>query len=90
MGKKYFKPFLTNCRSCNKPIAMLKTVNNKNIPVNRDSLTFQEIEDIKRGINFFFDPHKHISHFADCPQANEFRKKKESDNYKNAVPYKED
>jgi len=69
-----FKPYFTNCRSCKAHIAMIGTTKGKVAPVNVESLTPQEKEDIEKGINFFFDNKKHMNHFATCPDAKRYRK----------------
>jgi len=64
---KYFKPFLTRCKDCGAAIAILRTVNGKTIAVKADLLSEQELSDIKRGINFFYNPTKHTYHLSTCP-----------------------
>jgi len=68
------KSYFTNCRSCNARLAMIPTIHGKIAPVNFDSLTPQEVVDIEKGVGFFFDNKKHMSHFATCPDAKRYRK----------------
>lgn len=50
------------------------------MPVNVESLSLIEKQAYVSGedlnLKFFFEPSRHMSHFADCPQANKFRKAK--------------
>ena len=70
---------LTNCKACGKEIWFLKTRNGKYIPVNGESLSLTEKNDLVNDLQRLFDPEKHVSHFADCPAAKQFRNKE----YKN-------
>jgi len=67
---------MAKCKRCNADIVYLTTDSGKHIPVNTSSLS----EDDKMGILYKnkvrFDHKRHITHFSDCPFANEFRKKK--------------
>ena len=53
------------CRSCKAPIVWLKTSRGKNMPADASSVGVDDV---------LFDPAKHISHFATCPNANQHRK----------------
>lgn len=72
---KYYKPYFKICEepTCKKPIVMLRTIKGKTMPVDQESLTFQEIQDVRKGINFFYDPNKHTSHHITCTKADKFR-----------------
>lgn len=88
----------TTCRGCGKPIAFIKTINGKSIPVDPEPIIFQ-LEDnydkfvmmdgtVKRGAavdandgSIDTDNLKpfsigYRSHFATCPAADDFRRKK--------------
>lgn len=54
-----------NCRACGKEIVFLRTSTGKSIPVNKETTDAADVH---------YDKDRHISHFADCPKANEFRK----------------
>ena len=56
-----------SCRSCSAPIIWMKTKNFKTIPVDYDS-----VEDLE----LMFEPGKHVSHFATCPNASNHRKRR--------------
>lgn len=71
---KYFKPYSKVC-SCGKRVIVLKTINNKFIWIDPISLTPQEQEDLRAGINFFYNTSHHICHWITCLNA----KKKEQD-----------
>jgi len=64
------------CKACNKEIYFLQTKNGKNIPVNAETLSEEEVKQIANGEKVIFDSKRHISHFADCPEANKFRRNK--------------
>ncbi len=53
------------CKSCERPIAWLKTSTGKPIPV--------EPETVREGDTIFV-PGLHEAHFAKCPQADQHRK----------------
>jgi len=53
------------CKSCGKAVVWLRTLRGKSMPVNADTVEPGEKE---------FNYKKHISHFADCPQANKWRR----------------
>lgn len=65
---------MAQCRACNKEIYFLKTAKGKFIPVNAETLNDSELNDCRDGLKRLFVPGRHISHFADCPGANAFRK----------------
>lgn len=56
-----------SCRSCGAAIIWLKTKNFKKIPVDYDSV---------EGMELMFEPGKHVSHFATCPNADQHRKRR--------------
>jgi DNA-directed RNA polymerase subunit RPC12/RpoP len=56
----------SKCRACGYKIVFVPTKTGKLIPVNADTYDNSRLFDIK----------KHISHFATCPKANNFRKDK--------------
>lgn len=55
------------CKACDAPIQFVKTASDGLIPVNAETYTAGEN---------LFNPVKHVSHFATCPAAEEFRKNK--------------
>jgi len=59
----------TPCRSCGEEIVFVKTAAGKKMPIDAD--TWTEGEE-------YFEPRVHRSHFATCPQAEQFRKKQSS------------
>lgn len=71
-----------NCKSCGAKIVWGKTVNGKSIPIDMYSLPESDkvllIDRWNTGNNIplIFNPQKHISHFATCPNSNQHRKKK--------------
>lgn len=52
---------------CNAKIIWFKTEAGRNMPVDADTVRPEEDE---------YDPSRHISHFASCPNANKHRKKR--------------
>ncbi len=65
---------MPKCKSCKREIVFLKTKTGKTVPVNFDSLTFQEQSALVGRIQIQFNPRHHVTHFADCPAAIKFRK----------------
>jgi len=63
------------CRSCGKRIVFLKTDSGKKIPINYETLSNEDIENLEQGEEVLFDSTLHISHFSDCPQSKKWRKK---------------
>lgn len=57
---------ITSCRSCEADIVWLRTRAGKNMPVDADTVEPEDTE---------FDPEKHTSHFATCPQAGQHRRR---------------
>lgn len=55
------------CSGCGKGIVWLKTAAGKNMPVDIETTQREDTE---------FDPSRHVSHFASCPLAINFRKSK--------------
>jgi len=53
------------CGGCNKPIIWMRTLMNRLIPCNPESVGKDDT---------VFDRSKHITHFATCPKADKFRK----------------
>jgi len=64
---KYLMP--TQCKSCGAKIIFMKTNTEKYIPVDFSSVDNHKIIAVD-----IFDPKKHISHFATCPNAAKHRK----------------
>lgn len=54
------------CRSCGKEIVFLKTKNGRTIPVNAETMQGKE--------TIFNHKIGHVSHFADCMDAKNWRK----------------
>lgn len=61
---------------CNSAIVFLKTKTGKDMPVDIDSISEEEKGKIIKGEIVSFEYGRHISHFATCPKANKFRRKK--------------
>ena len=55
------------CKGCGREIVFLRTATGTAIPVNKE--TTDEVDE-------YFDKDRHVSHFADCQEANRFRKAK--------------
>lgn len=53
------------CRSCGREIAWLRTRSGANMPVNAETVELGDEQ---------FDPKRHVSHFSDCPGADEHRR----------------
>lgn len=83
----------TTCRGCGKPIAFIKTINGKSIPVDPEPLEFipeaayekyvtedgevirgGQAEDSRQNVRTGYR-----SHFATCPCAEDFRKKRKAE-----------
>lgn len=58
---------LESCRGCGADIVWLKTAEGKSMPVNAETVEAGDQQ---------FEHGRHISHFATCPEAGMFRKKK--------------
>ena len=69
------------CRACGRPIVFLPTAGGRSIPVN--------VETVLPGETVFVAG-KHISHFADCPAAEQFRKKREKKDTDQPVLFEEE
>ena len=68
---------MANCKACKAEIYFLVAQSGKVVPVDADSLDDLEIGDLKAGEKRLFNVKKgHVSHFATCPFANDFRKGK--------------
>lgn len=65
VGVKEAIPATPRCRSCGAAIVFLRTRAGKRIPVNADTVAVGDCE---------FDHERHVSHFADCEQADRWRK----------------
>ena len=81
----------TTCRACGKEIAFIKTINGKSIPVDPVPIQFEPADDNEKfvtaagevvrgttateGIPWNLET-GYRSHFATCPAADEFRKKR--------------
>jgi hypothetical protein len=70
IGKRRAEMGIMQCSSCGAEIIFLKTAKEKAMPVDY-------LSTIKQGD--VFDHTKHTSHFATCPDAQRFRKKKKED-----------
>jgi hypothetical protein len=55
------------CKSCGKEIVYLRTAAGKIMPVDRETTD---------AADEYFDQERHTSHFATCPDAERFRKKR--------------
>lgn len=55
------------CRSCGAPIIWFKTSAGKNIPVNAETVLDGD---------YTLELPRHVAHFATCPEAAKFRKKR--------------
>lgn len=66
----------TECKSCGKLMAFLRTGRGNLIPVDWESLNRIEKDDIINGNTRLFDHKRHTSHFATCPDANKYRREK--------------
>jgi hypothetical protein len=53
------------CKGCGREIVFLRTATGNAIPVNKETTD---------AVDEYFDKNRHVSHFADCPEANRFRK----------------
>ncbi len=53
------------CRSCEAPVVWFKTDAGKNIPINAQTVLPEDTR---------LELPRHVSHFATCPDAGEFRK----------------
>ena len=63
------------CRACKAEIAFVVTRKGKHMPVDAGSLSAEDLELLSRvGEKVPFRYGDHISHFATCPQAGEFRR----------------
>jgi len=62
------------CRDCPTEIAWTKTRAGKNMPVDADSLTEEDVETIRAGEELPYRHGEHVSHFETCPAAAKFRK----------------
>ena len=69
------------CRVCGRPIVFLPTAGGRSIPVNVETMSPGET---------VFMPGKHISHFSDCPAADQFRKKREKKDSEQPVLFEEE
>jgi hypothetical protein len=60
---------IERCKACNAEIVWLATTGGKRMPVNAESVGRDD---------HVFDYQRHVSHFATCEAASEFRKKRPS------------
>jgi len=68
---------MPKCKKCNTQIYYLETHSGSRIPVNADSISESQKSGMIGGFNIKFDPKAgHITHFATCPYADQFRKPK--------------
>lgn len=56
---------IVRCSSCHAKIIWFKTEAGKNMPVDADTVEPEDDE---------YDPPRHISHFATCPNADQHRR----------------
>ena len=68
----------TRCSKCDAKIAFTVTSSGKWMPVDADSLNDEDVELLGRvgGEKVEYRHGDHMSHFATCPEADSFRKKK--------------
>ena len=67
------------CRGCGAKIQWIKTVGGKNHPINAEAVNvWAQQPDGKGGFHWTMIP-SHSSHFSTCPNADEFRKPRDSD-----------
>lgn len=69
MGRNPYK----KCE-CGQMMAFINTAKDKYIPVNVESLSEVDRHELSIGAKVVFDSKRHISHFADCPNAKRFRR----------------
>jgi hypothetical protein len=68
------KPTLP-CRSCGQEIGFVKTKKGKNMPINAESFTDEDLEILSRvGETLDYRHGEHESHHATCPHAGDWRK----------------
>jgi len=67
---------IQNCKKCNKEIIFLKTKKGSFMPVDADSLSDSDLIGISVNEPVEYRHGEHISHFATCPNATDFRSKK--------------
>ena len=60
---------IEHCRSCQAPIVWMKTKLGKSMPVDATESKFESGDKE-------YDPTRHVSHFATCPNAAKHRKSK--------------
>lgn len=65
---------IARCRSCDESIVWMVTSNNKNMPVDADSIDESELE-YHNSTPCFDASFGHISHFATCPNADQHRRR---------------
>jgi len=67
---------MATCKACGKEIYFLTTKRGNLIPVNAETISVFDRVAVDNHRAIEFDPRKgHISHFADCPRGELFRKK---------------
>lgn len=64
-GRRHRVSVITKCKSCGAPIAWLRTEAGRSMPTDASSVSATDET---------FDPKKHKSHFATCPNANKHRR----------------
>ncbi len=64
------------CKACGALMAFVQTSAGKTMPVNFSTLTEAEKIILRRGEALNYNKEYHISHFATCPAASNFRKAK--------------
>lgn len=73
----------SRCDSCDAAIVWMKTSNDKNIPVDADSIDEANLEFVhneRAGRPDYrsplFDPDEHVTHFRTCPNADQHRRRR--------------
>jgi len=74
MSDQKFRLTVKPCRSCGKKIVFLPTPKGKVLPVNWDSIDADDLKTFNRDEPVLFRHGKHVAHFSDCPDAQQFRK----------------
>ena len=69
-------PNLSKCKSCGANMAWVLTANGRYMPVEYTSLSVEEKTELNLCQPVKFAYGRHISHFANCPNAKTFRKGK--------------
>lgn len=65
---------MARCKECGAEIYFLTTKKGKKIPVDADSMTEEDVQDIKTGNKRLFRYGDHVAHFLTCTDPDKFRK----------------